>query len=190
MKPVPPNTVIEPAMTYLLGIAQRSPVRCIIGLQSQTRCLVYLPWRQHARVHCRHYRHFRRGTSQRKPCSGPFKRVGTTCAHRRSRPKSPALRRSWTARRSLWFSKNKAPASIAIRTSRFPECENPSIPGKYPRSPHVPASDRNRTGGYISYYFLRCLSALRGRSASSVRRSPVTQEKSSMEPPCRKGEPA
>ena len=32
MKPVPPNTVIEPAMTYLLGIAQRPPARYILGL--------------------------------------------------------------------------------------------------------------------------------------------------------------
>jgi hypothetical protein len=31
MKPVPPNTVIVPAMTYFLSIAQRSPERCIIG---------------------------------------------------------------------------------------------------------------------------------------------------------------
>jgi hypothetical protein len=31
MKPVPPNTVIVPAMIYFLSIAQRSPGRCIIG---------------------------------------------------------------------------------------------------------------------------------------------------------------
>jgi len=32
MNPVPPNTVTEPAMTHLLGIAQRPPARSILGL--------------------------------------------------------------------------------------------------------------------------------------------------------------